>query len=209
MKNILRCTILVLLLLAISAVEIKAQDAKILVREGQRLAKEGWIVEPGAKSIDRQLKQVLLAMQDTTAIVAEGFDIAETYHEAYCKAYINALHDAARKQQVLISNQVINDKLIYTDSTNLNPRINNKFTCTESMYFQLWIKHEISDFDNWRVASIGKINGESRNVSSEGLIAESIWEVIAKIENIQIIQSLYRYTKDGKIEINLCIKAPK
>lgn len=74
----LRRIILVLLLHAGNIIGISAQDAG-------SLATKGWIVEPGTKSMEEQLRQVVLATQDTTVIVAHGYYVADTHHEAYCK----------------------------------------------------------------------------------------------------------------------------
>ena len=71
METMLRRIILVLLLHAGNIIGISAQDAR-------SLATKGWIVEHGTKSMEEQLRQVVLATQDTTVIVAHGYYVVDT-----------------------------------------------------------------------------------------------------------------------------------
>ena len=195
METMLRRIILVLLLLVGNIIGISAQDAK-------SLAQKGWIVESGTKSVEEQLRQVVLATQDTTVIVAHGYNVADTYHEAYCKAYIKALHDAARQTHYVTwsSNQ-----------ENLNSGNIDICGGSESTDLLLFIKQELSESESnnkWSACSEVNINGECCKVTP-GSCIESSWHSIVKIESVQILKSIYRHNQNGKIEIELSLKIPR
>ena len=157
METMLRRIILALLLHAGNIIGISAQDAR-------SLATKGWIVEPGTKSMEEQLRQVVLATQDTTVIVAHGYYVADTYHEAYCKAYIKALHDAARQTRCVtwLSNQ-----------ENLNSGNIDICGGSESTELLLFIKQELSESESnnkWSACSEVKIDGECCKVTPESFL---------------------------------------
>ena len=181
-----------LLLLTGNTIKANAQDAKFL-------ANNGWIVEPGTKSIAEQLKQVTLAKQDSTVIVGEGYYVADTYHEAYYKAYLKALHDASKHINYWMQGDA-----------NKNPEINNIDSCSESAELRMYIIQEYSESDSynrWDSCSDAKIEGNSYNVTRDSCI-ESKWCGLVYIESTKIIKSIYRHNQNGKIEIELSLTMP-
>ena len=184
-----------LIVFATNAIEANAQDAKSLM-------KEGWIVEPGTKPIVEQLKQVLLAKKDTTVVVAQGFYVANTYNEAYCRAYLNALQDAAKQAHYMMASRNIDDK-----STNdaENVILSEKYDIT------ILTEHEMDtndSADRWNVISMVKVDGYSREYTADKRI-ERQWYDTFNLENIKVIQSLYRQDEKGRIEVQLTLVIPR
>lgn len=211
MENILRRILFVVLLLAGTTIEASAQNAKLL---NKQLAKQGWMVEPGTKSIAEQLKEVDLAEQDTTVIVARGHYEADTYHEAFCKAYVKALHDGAwnvEAKTVLCVENASNKEKSHSGASEVNKS-------SESTQFSISIKQEVSDsvsynkdtffHDKWSTSSTVLVYGESRMLTPDNNYQSSTYANM-KIEDIQIIQSMYRRNQDGKIEVALSLKIPR
>ena len=211
MENMLRRILFVVLLLAGTTIEASAQNAKLL---NKQLAKQGWMVEPGTKSIAEQLKEVDLAEQDTTVIVARGHYEADTYHEAFCKAYVKALHDGAwnvEAKTVLCVENASNKEKSHSGASEVNKS-------SESTQFSISIKQEVSDsvsynkdtffHDKWSTSSKVLVYGESRMLTPDNNCQSSTYANM-KIEDIQIIQSMYRRNQDGKIEVALSLKIPR
>lgn len=207
----LRSILFVVLLLAGTTIEASAQNAKLL---NKQLTKLGWMVEPGTKSIAEQLKDVDLAKQDTTVIVARGHYKADTYHEAFCKAYVKALHDGAwnvRLKTVIGVVDTINIEKSYSGASEVHKS-------SETTDFLISIKQEVSDsvsynkdkffHDKWSTSSQVSVYGESRMLTPVDN-CKSITLAHMKLENIQIIHSMYRRNQDGKIEVALSLKIPR
>lgn len=194
MGDLHRGMILILLLFASNAIDANAQDAESLMVEG-------WIVEPGTKPTVEQLKQVLLAKQDTTVIVAQGFYVANTYNEAYCRTYLNALQDAAKQTHYMMSSRNIDDKSTH-DAENV--LLSEKYDIT------ILSEHEMDTNDcanRWNVISMVKVDGYNREYTADKRI-ERQWYDIFNLENIKVIQSLYRQDKKGRIEVLLSLVIP-
>lgn len=193
----LRSIMFVLLILTGNTIDASAQDAKSLAKK--------WMVEPGTESIEDQLTQVLLSKQDSTVIVAHGYYVADTYHEAYCKAYLKALHNAAKQTYTY-------SEIGWSSSQeNLNSGNYDIFCGSESTYLQIFIKQELSKSDSynkWSVGSDVQIDGKCSKDTPESHI-ESKWYSMVQIERIQIIKSMYRHTQNGKIEVELSLKIPR
>lgn len=212
MENMLRRILFVVLLLAGTTIEASAQNAKLL---NKQLAKQGWMVEPGTKSIAEQLKEVDLAEQDTTVIVARGHYEADTYHEAFYKAYVKALHDGARNvkaaKTVVCVEHASNKEKSHSGASEVNKS-------SESTEFSISIKQEVSDsvsynkdtffHDKWSTSSKVLVYGESRMLTPYDTYQSRTYAHM-KIEDIQIIQSMYRRNQDGKIEVALSLKIPR
>lgn len=195
MGNILRRIVFILLLLVGNAIDVNAQDAK-------SLSKEGWIVEPGTKPIVEQVNQVFKAKQDTTMIVAQGCYVSDTYNDAYCMAYLNALQDVAKQTHCMMLSRNVD---------NTSTKDTENFLLTEEYDISILVKHEMDTkdcADKWNIISMVKVDGYNLENKADNRI-ERQWNDIFNIENIKVIQSLYRLDKNGRIEVRLSLVVPR
>lgn len=184
----------------------------VIAQSTKALGKEGWCVEPGTPSLDAQLTQVLMAKEDTTVYVAQGTYEADTYHEAYAKAYLCALSEAAAS---IGSCSSVNSSgaIAATDETDAST-----FKTTEKYDVSVGVQRDIkNDNETWRAISRAQVYGESlwkvQHTSEEGDIyrasTQSKWNASMALEQVVILQSMYRKNKNGKIEVFLCLAVPK
>ena len=136
----------------IQRIELDARNSKLAHKEAKKLAKEGWLVNPGKLPLEKQLDRIYSMQLEFVGegqpkwIFGEGRYVAQTYDAAKLHAVEMAKADIAGQLQANISGRISNyventqtsavdakteDKMVSISSNNINVQLGNTVTILE------------------------------------------------------------------------------